>query len=86
MKHGDLLCMWLLLSHFQQFESRGICLAASMNDSVFLAMHRALWGPVCWLVASYLMLQVYIDKELAESGSLYDDFDMLAPKTIKVRH
>jgi hypothetical protein len=31
------------------------------------------------------MLQVYIDKELSESGTLFDDFDMLAPKTIKVR-
>lgn len=29
-------------------------------------------------------LQVYIDLKQVESGSLYDDFDMLPPKTIKV--
>lgn len=30
------------------------------------------------------VLQVYVDLKQVESGSLYDDFDMLAPKTIKV--
>jgi hypothetical protein len=28
---------------------------------------------------------VYVDLKQVESGSLYDDFDMLPPKTIKVR-
>jgi hypothetical protein len=30
------------------------------------------------------LLQVYVDLKQVESGSLYDDFDMLPPKTIKV--
>jgi hypothetical protein len=36
-------------------------------------------------LAVLLLLQVYVDLKQVESGSLYDDFDMLPPKTIKVR-
>lgn len=36
------------------------------------------------LNVSVSMLQVYVDLKKVESGSLYDDFDMLPPKTIKV--
>jgi hypothetical protein len=31
-----------------------------------------------------LHTQVYIDQKQVESGSLYEDFDMLPPKKIKV--
>jgi hypothetical protein len=37
----------------------------------------------CCCVVAWL-LQVYVDLKQVESGSLYDDFDMLPPKTIKV--
>jgi hypothetical protein len=36
-------------------------------------------------ILSTVCVQVLIDLKQVESGSLYDDFEMLAPKKIKVR-
>lgn len=42
------------------------------------------WHSLCPCPRPVLHTQVYIDQKQVESGSLYDDFDMLPPKKIKV--
>jgi hypothetical protein len=61
--------------------------AGVYNFSVIFRFSADVWcGSVYFADSVRAFLQVYIDKSKVDGGSLYDDFDMLAPKTIKVKH
>ena len=69
------------------------CLGKSVNGALQARLQtRHVCHIRCWtvgwagvIIVLVVCLQVLIDMKSVENGTLYDDFEMLAPKKIKVR-